>query len=223
MIEALIPLDSVATVRITGSKNYNQDNQYPPVEGATVTLSDGEGGSEVLTLMPSGQYESKMLKGVQGTTYHLLVQIGEKSYTATSTMPYAVPMEELTMFYFLGIGAFPQVVVNDPAGVVNRYRFLLFINGRRMPSAQLMDDEDTDGKPNMTLLFFESLYNDGKEIEKGDLITVEMQCIDEGAYLYHETLRRIGTSLTNPTSNISGGALGFFSAYTLVTKEIVAD
>lgn len=33
----------------------------------------------------------------------------------------------------------------------------------------------------------------------------------------------INTSLANPTSNITGGALGYFGVYTCDTKEIIAD
>jgi hypothetical protein len=48
-----------------------------------------------------------------------------------------------------------------------------------------------------------------------------MRCIDKGAYDYFYSLDQItstnGNSATpaNPVSNISGGALGYFSAHTV--------
>ena len=223
VIEALLPFDSYASVSIVKSKNYNQDHQYPPVPSATVTLSDNTGNSEVLEFMPSGLYESRIIKGIQGVTYFLTIEIGEKIYTSLSTMPYAVQIEDLSMFHLQLMGSFPIIRFNDPPGIENYYRAILYINGKRMPDMAVMDDEDTDGKMNSSFIPFDSQYNNGNDIAKGDIVFVEMQCLDKGAYTYFETLRRINMSLTNPTSNITGGALGYFSTYISSSKEIIAD
>jgi hypothetical protein len=211
-------------VSITESKNYDdRNNRYPPVESAVVTLSDNSGNSEVLGYMPSGMYESKIIKGVQGTTYSLTVETGEKKYTSQSTMPHAVQIEELSMFQVASIGVFPMISFIDPPGIENYYRAILYVNGKRMPDMEVMNDEDTDGKLNSNLIPFDSQYNNEKDIEKGNIIFVEMQCLNKGAYTYFETLSRINRSSANPTSNINGGALGYFSTYTSSSKEITAD
>ena len=56
-----------------------------------------------------------------------------------------------------------------------------------------------------------------------DRIEVEFQCIDKGAYTFFYTLSRIEDSKTNPTSNIKGGALGYFSASTVDKMTITAE
>jgi hypothetical protein len=222
VIEALLASESHATVRIVQSKNYGEDNQYPPVQGATVVLSDNTGETELLELTPAGFYESKIIRGIQGNTYYLNVVLDGKEYTSTATMPYAVPIKELVMDNTL-MGAFPKISYDDPAGIANYYRAILYINGKRMPNMEIMDDKDTDGKTNSSLVLFDLDYNNGKEIEKGDRVLIEMQCLDKGTYTYFETLNRINTSLANPASNITGGALGYFGVYTSDRKEIIAD
>lgn len=223
VIEALLPLDSFATVRIVKSKNYGQDSEYPSVESAIVSISDATGRTEILEFMPTGLYESKEIRGIEGMTYYLTVEIGEEKYTSSATMPYAVPIESLVMSDTPSMGAFPKITYNDPGGIENYYRAILFINGKRMPGMEVMDDKDTDGKTNSSLILFDPEYNNGNDIEKGDVIRVEMQCLDKGTYTYFETLNRINTSLANPTGNIIGGALGYFGVFTSGSEEIIAD
>jgi hypothetical protein len=59
---------------------------------------------------------------------------------------------------------------------------------------------------------------------------VELWGIDKGVYEYYSTLREIlggagpsTASPANPTSNISGGAMGYFSAFTVARKWRVVD
>jgi hypothetical protein len=63
------------------------------------------------------------------------------------------------------------------------------------------------------------------EVKKGDVVTVEMQCLDKESYDYFYSLFSIGNNgpgatPTNPVSNISGGELGYFSAYTSQKQTI---
>ncbi|MDL2265440.1 DUF4249 domain-containing protein [Parabacteroides sp. OttesenSCG-928-G07] len=223
VIEALITLGEFAKVNIVESKNYGEDNQYPPVRNVMVSISDNTGEKEILELMASGLYESKEIKGIEGRTYHLNVEIEQQEYTSVATMPYAVPIEDMIMFKTTTDSYFPKITYNDPPGIRNYYRAILSINGKRMPGMEVMDDRDTDGKKNSSLILFDPDYNGGDDIKKGDVVRIEMQCLDKGAYTYFESLNRINESLANPTSNITGGVLGYFGVYTYDTKEIIAD
>jgi hypothetical protein len=73
------------------------------------------------------------------------------------------------------------------------------------------------------ILTFEDQFNGDKGIEKGDTIFVEVQYIDEGAYHFFSTLAMMGMSRANPDSNIEGGALGYFGAYSFNQATIIAD
>ena len=69
----------------------------------------------------------------------------------------------------------------------------------------------------------------GRNVQKGDTITVELLSIYEAAYDYFNTLRdvlssyRAATSLSpaNPNTNLNNGSLGYFAAYTIDTKRII--
>lgn len=223
VVEALLSPGSFATVMITESKNYGEDNQYSPVREAIVSISDNTGRTEILELTPSGLYETKEIIGIEGITYYLTVEIDREIYTSVATMPFTVKIEDLTMYNASAETWFPKINYFDPPGIENYYRAILYINGKRMPGMEVMHDKDTDGKKNSSLILFDPEYNDGNDIKKGDLIRIELQCLDKGSYTYFETLNRINSSLANPTSNITGGALGYFGVYTSALKEIIAD
>ena len=224
VIEAMIEAGSAARVRVTRSKNYNEDNLYPSVEDALITITSDNGESEILILMPSGVYESATVAGTEGVTYRLSIEIDDHLYTSEAKIPDRVPIANLDMFTIPVLNAaFPRVTLDDPQGIDNYYRIRLFINDKLMPDIHISDDKDTDGVPNIIILPYDPKYNSDKEIQKGDKIGVEMLCTDSGSYTYFETLRRLGSSLTNPISNISGGALGYFCAYTSEKREIIAD
>lgn len=227
VIEGLITADSLATVRLTMSKDFSSNNTFDPVLGALVSVSDDKGNTEILKIDTSGIYKAQNLRGVPGRTYNLKVNVDGQEYTASSTMsPHTVKIDSITMYYIpLFKYACPMIYFQDPKGSKNYYRELLYINGKRKKLDE--DATDTDDREGFYLSrlvpAFKENGSDEDPIKKGDTITVEHQLLDKGAYTFFETLGRIGNSQTNPTSNIVGGALGYFSAYTFDRKTIIAD
>lgn len=225
VIEGLIKLDSTATVRITKSKDYNTDGVFPAVNGAIVTISDDAGNTEVLKQNTAGLYCAQTIKGVVGRTYNLSVKVEDKEYTSISKMPQPVEIDTMYMYYIPSLKyAFPMIEFQDVSGVDSYYHHVVYINGKRMKMQEdVTDDEDRDGfRISRILPIFEGDNND-KKVEKGDTIWTELQTLDKGAYKFFESLARMSNTQTNPTSNIKGGALGYFSAYTYSRKEIIAE
>ncbi len=115
---------------------------------------------------------------------------------------------------------------SDPADVANFYRYKLSINNRQVQSLYYSDDDLRDGNTvEQRLFFFGNDDDEDDELEAGDVVEVEMQSIDQGAYNYFfsldQTLEQSAAAPANPVSNISGGALGYFSAHTVQIKSIV--
>ena len=123
------------------------------------------------------------------------------------------------------------VAVNftDPRGIANQYRYILRINGKQSNRIYADDDRLTDGN-----VIKEELYPDGNdddeenELKSGDRAEVEIQDIDKNVFNFWYTLRQQrrggpggGTTPGNPPSNLSNGALGYFSAHTYQTFEII--
>jgi hypothetical protein len=85
------------------------------------------------------------------------------------------------------------------------------------------NDDYTDGRTSS----FSLLRPDpDSTLHVNDRVDVEMQCIDKAMYKYwfsvdRSSLGEGGTLASNPVTNISGGALGYFSAHTSQTKSIL--
>ena len=227
VIEGMIQEDVVAMVKLSTTRDFGDDNNYSFLSGATVKVSDNEGNEEILTQDQSGWYLGRNLKGKAGCVYNLSVLYDDTEYTATSQMPPKVAIDSLTMYKIKMMDyALPMLHLTDPKGDVNQfYRCLLYINGtQRQDTRELVSSaEFADGSPLHLILPVFSENDDVIPIQKGDEILVEMQCIDKDAYIFYESLSNIENSLTNPVTNIKGGALGVFFAFSCDQMKIVVE
>ena len=220
-------------VRLSRSVNYAEANTFPPVTGATITLTDDAGGRETLRETSPGQYVGATLRGTPGRAYTLRVETGGAAYVAMSKLPVVVP--------FGGLRTEPgtfnadniQAVVEyeDPAGAGNSYLFRQYRNGRLNKAFFIQNDKFTDGKPVRQALRATggggSTADDLDKLAVGDSLVVEMQNIDPSVYEYYRTLNQIlqsnpvfSTTPANPQSNFSGGALGYFSAHSRRVRRL---
>lgn len=217
------------TVRITRTVNFDEPNDFPAVTGATVVLADDLGNSIALTEVVSGVYQTSALDGQQGQRYNLSVVAEGVSYEAVSDMPVLVPLDSIGFAEASGFGGgggggspgggggsaepeyTPIAYFTDPSDHTNFYRLITFVNGVREEGSYVRDDRLTNGVHVSVRLI-------GITVQEGDLVRVELQCIDEAVHRYFETIANTGggpggsDAPANPESNISGGALGYFSA-----------
>lgn len=225
VIEGIVRLDEKAEVRITRTKDFGDDNTYEPVTDAVVTISDDAGNTEQLVPDASGKYAATTITGTERRTYRLSVSREDKEYTALSYMPPRVEIDSITAWWFSLID-YPNPMVHyvDPPGEENQYyRFVVTVNNSWTNlKKRLISTEFVDGNIIRQTIFLSYDYdNDDDPIENGDMVTLEMQCLDKGVYTYFDTLSMIESTLANPTSNIAGGALGYFGAYSYTRKSIV--
>ena len=213
---------------ITLSENvpFTNTNTYPPVTGATVSVTDNNGNSYPFTEGPAGTYSINRMAGAPGTTYTMTVLTGGKTYTATSTMPTFVPLDSLSaMSSQFGKNNQQQISVHyhDPSGEANQYRFVMYVNGAQVNRVFAVDDQFTNGR-----YVNYNLFENDIDIYPGDSVKVEMQCIDKNIYTYWFTLIQQqengpggGVTPSNPPTNITPATLGYFSAHTTQSKTIV--
>ncbi len=226
-IEGVVKQDSLAKVRVSHTLDFSDNSGYPFLKDAIVVISDNAGNTETLQQDNSGWYVAQNIKGVIGRTYNLSVKYEDKEYTSTSTMPPLVKIDSLSMYRAPIMNyAVPIVHFTDPKGETNQYyRCLIFINGKQLPDLdeQAFSAQFMDGSPIHQFLPIFTNDQDVDPIKQGDDILIEFQCIDKGAYDFFYTLRRVEDSSTNPTSNITGGALGCFYASTVDEMSITAE
>lgn len=232
MIEGTLT-DSVGdcSVLITQTKNFDEDNNFAGVSGAEVSITDNSTGTvTTLTETAPGVYEAPSLTGNYGKTYTMKVKIGDKVFTASSSMPKQLSMDTVYVSdenMFGEIWKLANIEFQDPAGIDNYYRFIQHINGIKTKQLFIRDDGLVNGKLFSTKLYMNPDMEDKDKIKSGDKVKIEMQCIDAEVYKYWFSLEQGATGdgvavPANPVSNIQGGALGYFSAYTTQWQEITA-
>ena len=230
VIEGTVRMGVTAEVLISKTKDFSGTNEYPPVTDAVVVVSDDAGNRETLHPNEAGKYVATSILGTERRTYHLSVTYDEVEYTATSYMPPRVEIDSLTIWKLpVKDVPDPQVHFVDPPGAENQYyRYVLRINGvqpllQDRLEDELISTENIDGSVIRQPLFI-SYVNSGRDddpIKQNDVVTVEMQCLDKDVYRFFETLYSVGEAMANPVSNIKGGALGYFGAYSFTSKDII--
>ncbi|HVS96924.1 MAG TPA: DUF4249 domain-containing protein [Puia sp.] len=214
-------------VRISRTVDFSSANDFPPVTDAVLRLTDTTNGiSDSMVQTSPGLYKSHEVGGVPHHTYLLQVNVGGKDYTALSTMPGLVHLDSIGFAQNIGFDNKTEInavaAFQDPPGPGNYYQFIEVLNGRQLPDIFVFEDRLSDGR-----YISYPLYNDSAYLQPGDTLTVTMNGIDRNTYNYFFTLMNVAgnnnfesATPTNPVSNISGGALGYFSAHTIQKASI---
>jgi hypothetical protein len=229
------------TVNLTQTVNFSDNNNFPPITGATVIISDNAGNTETLTEAGNGNYITSHLQGTVGKAYHISITSNNKNYIATSIMPAPVAIDSVVAdtsssrrgggfggggTTVSAVGVSVHAVFTDLAGVANYYRLIEYVNHvPNYSNITIISDQGIDGS-----VIARSITRRDTSIHAGDTITVALESIDANVYEYYRTLRLTTRNQTgiqtstpgNPTTNLSNNALGVFSAYAVRTKYTIA-
>jgi hypothetical protein len=212
-------------VKISQTKKFEDDNNFNGVSGATVSIQVNNATVYNLPEVSTGIYKTAAFTGTPGSTYKLLVTVSGTVFSSISVMPLqTVNLDTLTVSDLAFGGSSSKTIAPsylDPAGLGNSYRFIQYTNGVQVKKVFVQNDELSDG-----LRVTRPMVNQDGDIKSGDVLKVEMQCIDAGVYKYWYSLDQASTGNSsatpaNPVSNITGGALGYFSAHSVKSKTIV--
>jgi len=234
VVEAGIGTNETPVVYLTRTVDIDNLNNFPAVENAKITITDDKGKSITLVESSPGQYISNTaaLTGKVGNTYHLSIETGNKIIRSSGTIPSLVKIDSVKILNSIYPGGgspttsgqkadFYEIKVkySDPVNEANFYRFVIYLNGKVTSGNNVSDDKWNNGKQVETNLI---MYN--PEIKAGDVIAVEMQCIDKAVFDYFKSMGnsngpRNASSPANPYTNLSGSLLGFFSAHTVERRE----
>lgn len=216
-------------VWLSQTQNFKDVSQFRGVSGATVTITN-KNVTTKLKEITTGIYETGALTGVPGQIYNLTVTVNGKVFTASSKMPQPAPYLNL----YLKAGDFnPKntiltVVYKDPEATTDYYWFEDYVNDTKLNGYDVFNDEFSVGQEvSQHFTINNKTNNPAYDLKKGDRLRVDMHCIDLPVYSYLFSLynangeTNYGIAPANPVSNITGGALGFFSAYTQHSKTII--
>jgi len=156
-----------------------------------------------------------------GGGLHLLVNADGLQYTASSTMPADVLLDSVSFALNTDFNNKKDInaVVNfqDPPGLGNYYQFIEYLNGKLIPDIFVFEDRLSDGR-----YIEEPLFNDSTYLRRGDTLLLKMYCVDKNIYNYFFSLSQVtgnngfqSATPANPNTNLTGRALGYFSAHTV--------
>lgn len=215
-------------IRISKSVMLDNDNVFPNVSGANVKVSDNLGNTFVFSELKPGIYTNNM-KGINGRSYTLTVTAEGKNYVASSTMPKRVKLDSLSIVKTNLFGKERKTAAayfKDPIADVNYYRYYLFVNHKLVKNTYVSNDRLTNGNAIRQQFFYNS--DDIDELRTGDMVDLEMLNIDKNIFDYWYSISQQSdrgpsqsTTPSNPPSNITGGALGYFSAQAFQIATII--
>jgi len=223
--------NSPYTVYISKSGDFYEPSIFVKVTGATITISDSRGNSELLTETEDGVYESVSIGGIPGDTYYINANTENKEYKAESTMPlYHIELDSISIepstsgrnsensydvwLYF-----------QDIPNVKNYCRYRVFHNDNLLGGFPLYNDRLSDGNYIQARVRLDGEEND---INVGDEFKVELLSIDKANFDYFNTANDVSASgnggfgpgsvaPSNPITNWDNDALGYFGAFTVST------
>lgn len=223
-------------VKLHLSAPYAKNIEPQAVTNAQVDLVDNTGTSTSLIHEGQGVYKPVgQFTGVVGQTYTLTIRANGKTYTATSTLHPVAPLDKVTYKYVDGKnddfgrkeGYYISTAFRDSAGVKNYYKLNIAVNG------QLKQNETSD------IIITEDKLYDGSYLDdiqvpatfaKNDTLDVSLLSLTREAYEFYSALQGLsgqgglfGRNPANLPTNISNGAVGFFSASSVSTRAITIE
>ncbi|MEJ7559500.1 MAG: DUF4249 domain-containing protein [Pedobacter sp.] len=204
-------------VRISRTYQFTESNKFNAVTGARVIVTTQTGSVINYSEISPGVYQSPRFRGRAGVQYTLDVSVEGKKYSAMSTMPDKVVLDSLNFreVSFFGSNS-THIVANfkDPVGVQNQYRYVLSVKSKIVEDL-VSEDRFNDGNE-----VANTIYHELNDLEPGDEIELDLQCVDRNVYRYYYAFGQNSgeggppVAPANPPSNISNGALGIFSVHT---------
>lgn len=219
------------TVRITQTGNYFSTDAPLTVADATVSLQRGAESPIELNNVGNGNYEIPNYVATANTPYVLTVNAGGSVYQASSFLPKPVALDTLVVevadqppFGAADADSF-QIVCHfqDPAAETNFYRIKTVVNGIPHSKGEyllVIDDRLINGNYIQIPIFTDAF-------ELNDQVEVELVSMDAQMYDYFNTLSLLvgngnsSAAPANPKTNWSGGALGYFGAFSISRKTVV--
>jgi hypothetical protein len=221
------PGDNYVLLSKTGS--VYDDSDFEKIIGATVKITDKDGNEYVLSEVPGipGKYNHPTFQVLNDNQYTLSVATGTETFTSTVETFYKPQLDSLTYVEQIGSFGFGTdttylVFFNflDKAGQENFYRINATVNDTLDEYLYVTNDELFSGQVYTQPIF-------ATTVEKGDTVLIELLSMNKGNYTYFFSLPGataegpFAPTPANPVSNMEGGAIGYFGAYTSDTMTII--
>jgi hypothetical protein len=213
-------------VKLSKSAAYYDDNNFTPVEGASVIVTDENGLAFILVESSAGYYENPLMIGQDYTNYDLRIEVdgdiieGSTYLPGNSEIDSVVTLQNQGGIFGTDFTAFTYW--SDKVDEKNYYRLRAYRNDSLQSNIYITEDNLFNGIATGNPLFSTSY-------REGDSAIVELMEIDEVTYKYWLSLDQISNPQNqpaapgNPISNLSNGALGYFGGYNMSIDTVVVE
>lgn len=213
-------------IRVTRTVNFDEDRSFDPINDAFVILRSGSGQFYAFEQQQNGRYTHSRLPLEVGETYSLEVIVGDQHYTAQTVVEQYVEIDSLGLtkenifnesYYFVNLK------FQDPQERPNYYRYTVSLNGAPYVFSSVFSDKFNNGKQ----VTHQIGAPDDTELKPGDEMRIRRATIAKDVHQYwseYQATNPGSAAPGNPSSNISNGALGYFSAssvreYTVIVED----
>lgn len=217
--------DSVVTVLVSKTGSYFDEYSTTYINDAVVTIRQDNGADVAIPFISDGKYELGNYIPAYGSTYTVTVSYDGTSYTADCKLMPTMELLPATIEYqeasiFTDEGYWITYRFQDFPGKGNCYKIIPTYGGvtyNRFGEFMTGEDKLTDGN-----LIERPMI---ETFQLGDTVYLELQSISQKVYDYYSQLADNTSGFTaaagNPDYLWSNGALGYFSAYSYSSQEVI--
>jgi hypothetical protein len=251
-VEASITTQDEPTVFLYKTLKVNQDDAYPAISGAVVTVSDNSSPANSITLVEDQQKkgfytvsQNASYLGVAGREYTMTIKSEGTTLTAKDKLIKVEPIDSIQIFpsmrgnkIFLGVFSYGK----ETKGLGNFYKWDVYINDTLVHEANrlaIASDEFVDGNYISKLEIYTDFHDPNKPEERklnlNDKVYLKQTSISEFAYnFYFQMINQssTGSLFSVPPANIKSNfissdgkpVLGLFTARDVsVSNTVVID
>ncbi len=218
-------------IYISRSTNMTDSDTPPVVRDASVWIVDTLGNTTTFELDVDSYKTQAIITPQEGMKYTLNVEIDNTRYQSYATV-YPVPQISAAYIAKIAFGEEHNIMVAglniiDTPGESNYYCYHLLIDGVE-DSFGVVGDNNIDGTMIPVYMALPSYSTDPATLDSdrdylygGEEISVVVEEIDSHLFDYLSSLLYSNSTSSNPISNFSGGALGYFSICRSATSSTV--
>ncbi|MBR9860975.1 DUF4249 domain-containing protein [bacterium] len=233
-------------VKISSTQSFNEHHEAETISSANVVIHNNLGDSVTLFYHESGYYMSETNRAaIPGSIYTLDVTYNGQVYSATELCRHQIPIDTLAYYQiesdnpFRKAGYYVFEIASESENTNDFYMWKVYRNDTFLDEFAYLTDDDVIMDQG-----FLNTWMKGEDIieqmqmgripnafpntfQKGDHVRIEQFCINKSYYQFINEftaqMNRGGTPFdapaANPQTNLSGGALGYFSVVNVVTAE----
>lgn len=200
------------TIRVTQTVAFDNEEPSKPIDHAYVQVESSTGHIYSFYSIGNGYYVNERFNPRAKLSYQLLVRVDEQDFQSVERMHDFVHVDSVGIIeenIFKKTHYSVLLKFHEPAEEENYYKYSVSVNGTPFRFLQVQSDKYNNG-----LYITHQLMDYRDPFELGDSLVIRRQSVSQAVFKYWNEIQRMNPTSaapSNPTSNISNGALGYFS------------